>query len=75
MCFPAQQSIQQCGALTGCNELTVCGKGYVCVVCVCLSVYELHNEWSTMGMFRTLAIPVFFSLLLQVDIAVGGVVG
>lgn len=28
-----------------------------------------------MGMFRTLAVPVLFSLLLQVDIAGGGVAG
>ena len=42
-------------------------------VCVCLSV--LHNEWSAARMFRTLAIPVLSPLLLQVDIAGGGVVG
>lgn len=47
---------------------------YGCV-CVWMCVNVLHNEWSTMGMFRTLAIPVLFSLLLHVDIAVGGVVG
>ena len=43
------------------------------VVCVCLSV--LHNEWSAARMFRTLAVPVLSPLLLQVDIAGGGVVG
>ncbi len=54
------------GRIGLCVVLCVC-------VCVCLSV--LHNEWSTAGMFRTLAVPVLRPLLLQVDIAGGGVVG
>lgn len=43
--------------------------------CVCVRLSVLHNEWSAAGMFRTLAVPVLSSLLLQVDIAGGGVVG
>lgn len=45
-------------------------------VCVCVCVFSvLHNERAVAGMLRTLAIPGFCPLLLQVDIAVGGVVG
>lgn len=35
----------------------------------------LHDEWSAAGMFRTLLVPARCPLLLQVDIAGGGVVG
>lgn len=44
-------------------------------MCVCVCLSALHNEWSAAGMFRTLAVPVLCPLLLQVDIAGGGVVG
>ena len=40
---------------------------------MCESV--LHDEGSAAGVFRTLAVPVVGPLLLQVDVAGGGVVG
>lgn len=38
-------------------------------------VLWLHDEWSTVGLFGTLALPGLLCLLLQVDVAGGGVVG
>lgn len=35
----------------------------------------LDNEWSAARMFGTLAVPVLGPLLLQVDVAGGGVMG
>lgn len=43
-------------------------------LCDCF-INVLHNEWSAAGMLRTLAVPVHHPVFLQVDIAVGGVVG
>lgn len=52
------------------------GQRSLCVVFfVCARLSVLHNEWSAARMFRTLAVSVLCSLLLQVDIAGGGVVG
>lgn len=49
----------------------------VCVyVCVCVVEVELNDERPTPGVFGTLAVPVLGRLLLlQVDVAGGGVVG
>lgn len=41
----------------------------------CVYVTALHDEWSAARVFGTLAVPVLHALLLQVDVAGGGVVG
>lgn len=70
----SEDSIQRCSTMAGEEELTSLGGGEGLFVCA-RGLRVLHNERSAAGMFGTLVVPALCTLLLQVDVAGGGVVG